>query len=110
MVVGRTLLIVISCWIVLALLGGIGEGVYLQHNYYTGDDASGTSGSNAALLTSLADMDVLSGDFWGALGALFTFDFSFFHGGWAIFRWIMFLPLLLVTGYQVAISLKPVWM
>lgn len=68
---------IITVWILLAIVGGIGEGAYL------GNTDTGT----------IYNVTHFSAKTLPALFNMFTFHFSMFQGAWVIFQWIFFLPL-----------------
>jgi hypothetical protein len=80
-------IVVVTVWVILSILGGIGEGVYLgQH-----ESGSDTTTVELGVIYNLTHPSGLS--WFTTLISALAFDFSFFSGGWAIFQWIFFAPL-----------------
>lgn len=98
----KWIIFVLTLWIVVSLLVGVAEGVMI------GGAVDPSTGEPQATSTI---QDLLSGSFserMGALGNMITFDFpSIFYGGWAILKWIFFLPFaiafaVMTAGYALA--------
>jgi len=91
----KWVVLIVSIWIVLSLLGGIMEGAYV-------------GGSEQSTLNTLMSSRVMTstsiwgkiagvftdGAFWDALFTMMMFRFAMFTGEWVILQWIFFLPLL----------------
>lgn len=114
----RLLILVISVWIIMAILGGIGEGVYLgQHEY-----SDTTTTEEEGVINTLTNWKFLTADtLWGKFTGLFTdmgfyislfqlatFDFAFFTGSWGIFRWVFFFPLTIALVASIAATFRGV--
>lgn len=81
------IIFIITVWILLAIVGGIGEGIYLGQSAYGASPTSIESGTLYQLMHP-------SGFSWfAALFRAFTFDFSMFTEGYMVFQWVFFIPL-----------------
>ncbi len=81
-------IVVVMAWIILAILAGIGEGVYLGQSAYGGN----TTNYEASTLEDLFNPTDLT--WFGTLFKFFTFDFDgVFTGGWMVLKYVFFAPL-----------------
>ena len=93
---------VLMAWVITSLLVGVAAGALVGG---TIDPHTGET------LTAITINDLMHGDFFtraGALGNMMVFNFpSVFYGGWAILRWIFFIPFaaafgVMMLGYLLA--------
>jgi len=102
----KWLVLVVSIWILLALLGGIMEGAYLE------GDEQGTLNTlmSSRVMTSTTFLGRIAGiftdgAFWGALFSILTFQFAMFTGPWVMLQWVFFLPLAVATVVTILLAL-----
>ena len=102
----KWIILVVSIWIVLGLIGGIMEGAYMG----SGEESTLNSLMTSQVMTSTTLWGRISGVFtdgqaWGALVKLVTFDLAMFEGGWAIFQWIFFFPMAIALVLTIALAI-----
>lgn len=76
----------------LSLISGIMEMQFL-----------GGSGDQTSVLQRLLDPS-FSRDYFGAIGAIFTFDYAFFTGAYNIIKWVVFMPIAIATYVGIGLA------
>jgi len=102
----KWLVVIVSIWILLALLGGIMEGAYLEH----GEQGHLNTIMSSKVVESTTIWGKIAGlftdrSFWDALGNIIIFNFAMFEGPWVILQWVFFLPLAVATLVTILLSL-----
>lgn len=90
----KWIILLVSAWIVVALLAGVAQDTMIG-----GDTIDPDTGES---ITTSTLNDLAVGSFSQrahAIVSVMSFDFpAIFHGGWAILRWIFFLPFVIAFG------------
>ena len=102
----KWIILVVSIWVVLGLIGGVMEGAYMGHGEHSTLNRLVTSQvmSSTTLWGRISGV-FTDGDFWGALAKLITFDLAMFVGAWEIFKWILFFPLTVALVLTIALAI-----
>ena len=98
-----------SLFIVLSLISGVIEGVYLGGAEDTQTVLESLFSPATPSTTTLLGIDVTAlaatWNWFTALFGLLFFDYAFFDGEWQIIRWIIFIPVGLATVISIVLAL-----
>ena len=102
----KWIILVVSIWVVLGLMGGVMEGAYMGNDEHSTLNCLVTSQvMSATTLWGRISGIFTDGEFWSALLKLITFDLAMFVGAWEIFKWILFLPLTIALVLTIALAI-----